>query len=490
VAAAVINVELFPCSGGMAEGFRRAGITFDVAFDISTDACDSYARNLGHRPVQMDVRDVVRLLKLGWRPGAVRLLVADPPCTPWSRAGKREGLNDERDMLRETVDIIRLLRPSCYLIGNVPGLEDSTNWHVVQDVVGGLARDGYCVRDFATLDAADYGVPQHRIRPFWFGHLAGACIRWPSPTHASADDVRRAALQPSLISSAPARLPWVTCREALAHLPREDWGKPWRRRERACNGKEHASQDGKPARVVGTTNLSDGNVLELQAPVTPPRTWHNANPASVIDEPAKTLTTKAQGGHGGGAAALVLEAQAAEKPRRRFHPSSKLDAPANVIITKAQGGPNGGAGTLKLGFVGPQSEETKPSATITSARNNSLRHPPSRADDVGNVISAQGSRHQCNTLEWPWERPSTTVCCARSAIPPPGHHPESGSILSQPGVILLSEKAAAALQAFPPDWHFAGKTKSARWQQIGMAMPPPLAEAVARAVAAQMKAPQ
>lgn len=40
----------------------------------------------------------------------------------------------------------------------------------------------------------------------------------------------------------------------------------------------------------------------------------------------------------------------------------------------------------------------------------------------------------------------------------------------------------------PPGWTFAGKTKRARWAQIGMAMPPPLAEAVARAVVAQMAA--
>jgi site-specific DNA-cytosine methylase len=32
---------------------------------------------------------------------------------------------------------------------------------------------------------------------------------------------------------------------------------------------------------------------------------------------------------------------------------------------------------------------------------------------------------------------------------------------------------------------FSGETKKARWSQIGQAMPPPLAEAVARAVVEQ-----
>ena len=136
-----MNLELFSCAGGMAEGFRRAGITFDFVFDFDPDACESYTRNLGHAPVRMDVHDLMRMVKAGWRPrGEIELLVADPPCTPWSRAGKRKGLDDERDMLAETVELVRLLRPESYLIANVPGLADETGWGAVQQTIGSLAR--------------------------------------------------------------------------------------------------------------------------------------------------------------------------------------------------------------------------------------------------------------------------------------------------------------------------------------------------------------
>jgi site-specific DNA-cytosine methylase len=78
-----MNIEIFPCSGGMSEGFRRAGIEFDMAIDYDADACESHEKNLGLRPLQMDVRDFLRLVRLGWRPAKrVRLIVADPPCTP------------------------------------------------------------------------------------------------------------------------------------------------------------------------------------------------------------------------------------------------------------------------------------------------------------------------------------------------------------------------------------------------------------------------
>jgi site-specific DNA-cytosine methylase len=66
-------------------------------------------------------------------------------------------------------------------------------------------------------------------------------------------------------------------------------------------------------------------------------------------------------------------------------------------------------------------------------------------------------------------------------VAPPGHH--ETSIRSVPNAIVLSERAAGILQGFPDGWTFAGKTKRARWAQIGMAMPPPLAEAVGRSIA-------
>lgn len=62
--------------------------------------------------------------------------------------------------------------------------------------------------------------------------------------------------------------------------------------------------------------------------------------------------------------------------------------------------------------------------------------------------------------------------------------------MSLPDAIILSELAATILQGFPESWVFSGATKKTRWSQIGQAMPPPLAEAVARSVAAQMRGKQ
>src|SRR5579864_6237107 len=130
-------LELFPCSGGLAMGLRRAGIQVDLSFDLDPDACDSYQANLGDRPIRIDARDLLRMLRAGWRPPVrVDLVIADPPCSPWPRAGSQEGRDEERDLLDVAVAFIRLLRPLAYLIANVPGLDDGPNWPVVQETIG------------------------------------------------------------------------------------------------------------------------------------------------------------------------------------------------------------------------------------------------------------------------------------------------------------------------------------------------------------------
>jgi DNA (cytosine-5)-methyltransferase 1 len=424
-----------------------------MAVDFDADACDSYERNLGHRPIQLDVRDLLRMAEASCRFGPIDLLVADPPCTPWSHAGKRLGTDDERDMLVDTVALIRALRPQAWLIANVPGLDDGPNWPIVQATIGSLARDYYCI-DFARLDAADYGVPQHRVRPFWFGHsCAHRCIDWPARTHGSPKECHNESL-PGMA----ALRPWVTCREALSHLSAEELGSPVRLRWRGCKGKQIASVPDRPARVVGTSTLSDGNVLAHPTEAVRDRraARHPGRKAraSHLDEPAGVVTCKDHGGDG----CIVFDGP--------DHRPSRADAPARTLTRNTYGD-----GALLVNERHPINRPDEPSFTVTTK---------------GDGRGAQGA---C-VVEWPWDRPATVVH-GGDRLAPPGHHEKS--FLSDnrghgPNAVKISEKAAAILQGFPEGWTFAGATKRARWAQIGMAMPPPLAEAVGRSIARVLRA--
>lgn len=379
-----LDIEIFPCAGGMGEGFRRAGVDFDMAIEIAEDHCDSYEANLHHRPFQMDARDFLKLARSGWRPGVqpIRMIVADPPCTPWSRAGKRMGESDPRDMLQVTCDLIAILRPLVYLIGNVPGLDDGPNLPITQRIIGGLSQYGYCTADIVRLDAANYGVPQHRVRPFWFGHLHGPCIQWPMPSHCDP-----AELEHPTLPGVERLLPWITCKDALGHLSMAELGRPIKLRKRNQNGAQHRSVEERPARVVGTSNLSDGNVL------------------------------------------LSSDAPRSKKGKR--------DRDRGRVAQ-------------------------------------------------GNTVRGSDGEGVNRALEWPWARPATTVL-ADERLPPPGHHDEDYAIMSTDGDgVVISELAAAILQGFPPTWKFVGSSKKKRWSQIGQAMPPPLAHAVACSVVGQI----
>jgi site-specific DNA-cytosine methylase len=445
-------IEFNGCSGGMAKGMRDAGIEFSWCFDWDADACASYEQNLGHRPIKMDIRDVLRMVQGGWSPGPLDLLVADPPCTPWSRAGKREGTADERDLLEVTCELIAILRPAAYLIGNVPGLQDSSSWATVQRVIGGLGRHGYCVADYQQLDAANYGVPQRRIRPFWFGHLAGPCLVWPAPTHG----------RPGADGALPGLglRPWVTCREALGHLPAEEMGRPVRLRWKPTDDHRPSAID-EPAKALTTNTHSDGSLLVASREATV-RVSKKHPP---IDADAQSTTLRGGGkGHAAPAAVLTFNGR---------HAPAELDAPAPTVAAKVRG-----QGSQVLRTVGavegraelPQSQRLygpdEPSPAVQA-----------REDRVG-----RGSV----TLGWPWDRPATSVP-ADPRLAPSGHHP-NGEQRSHPNAIVLSERAAAILQGFPEGWVLVGKTKKSRWSQLGQAMPPAMAAAVGRSIVRQMAA--
>ncbi|MFF7789493.1 DNA (cytosine-5-)-methyltransferase [Streptomyces sp. NPDC007991] len=58
--------------------------------------------------------------------------------------------------------------------------------------------------------------------------------------------------------------------------------------------------------------------------------------------------------------------------------------------------------------------------------------------------------------------------------------------LFRPAGPMLTVEQAAIVQGFPRDWDFQGK-KTARYRQVGNAFPPPVAEAVGRAIAAVLR---
>ena len=104
--------------------------------------------------------------------GNVTLLLAGPPCQGFSKSNVRS--RDHHNPLNlqafHVVACIQVAKPQVAIIENVPGIQTmassrDTRISVSTDIEQQLRVLGYHVGTFL-LNAADYGVPQHRVRSF------------------------------------------------------------------------------------------------------------------------------------------------------------------------------------------------------------------------------------------------------------------------------------------------------------------------------------
>ena len=102
-----------------------------------------------------------------WR-GVVDCVAAGFPCQPWSNAGKRRGLADERWIWPDIARIIREVQPGWVFLENVPGLVRGGLGAVLAD----LAALGFDA-EWDVFSAAQVGAPHRRERLFILGHARG-----------------------------------------------------------------------------------------------------------------------------------------------------------------------------------------------------------------------------------------------------------------------------------------------------------------------------
>lgn len=205
-------IDLFCGIGIGSLGFLRAGFQIAAAVDIDEEACKIYEKNLKVKPIVGDLTKLSGqeiLVQAGLKKGEVDLCVGCPPCQGFSslrRTRLKKGQRDNRkSLLKVFGDRIEELSPKVLVLENVRGLAFRKNKKFLNAFESRMTKLGYdCKR--GVLDAADYGVPQHRDRLILIGVKDGTSPELPFPTHGN----------PKLNE---AKKPWRTVRDSIYGLP-------------------------------------------------------------------------------------------------------------------------------------------------------------------------------------------------------------------------------------------------------------------------------
>ncbi len=251
-------LDLFAGCGGISLGFSAAGFTIAGAVEFDPAAAASHGRNFhGSDDAHSRARDITKTspdqlakeLKVGPTADAFDVLVGGPPCQAFARVGRpklREVdkhaeafKHDPRAQLY--IDYLRYVEafsPLAVVVENVPDVLNHGGQNIAEEIAEVLESKGYICR-YTLLNAAFYGVPQMRERMILIAYrreIADA-VTFPKPTHfidlppgyegtrsvalkfldnEIADDAHHYISAPRAAPSLP---PAITAEDALGDLP-------------------------------------------------------------------------------------------------------------------------------------------------------------------------------------------------------------------------------------------------------------------------------
>jgi DNA (cytosine-5)-methyltransferase 1 len=331
----------------------------------------------------------------------------------------------------EPARFIHACRPEWVALEQVPAVLPL--WEVYAAELTKMGYSAWCGK----LNAADYGVPQTRERAILIASRVREVWR-PEPTHY---DARRGE---QLWGT-----PWISMAEALG------WGATARpvptvtAGGTATGGADSLARGGRDA-LIAEQDAGRWALRRSRGEGMLEREGRGGRRDHPVDEPAPTITSA--GSKVGANLSWVLHTNQDQREDGTRQTVDIQRAPAPAVTAKS-----GGQWVVK------------------SFRNNNNNNACERSIDepAGTLFFGQRS----NWAAWVTERPATTVQ-GDPRLGRPGHKErDKGEAQFEQDSVRITVEEAAILQSFPPDYPWQG-TKTARFRQVGDAIPPLLAEHV------------
>lgn len=196
-------LSFFTGAGGLDLGIESAGFDIKYCVEIDPFARETISTNttwlLAPPPGDiMSISPEAIARDANISPGKLDLLCAGPPCQPFSTssywAREPRGMTDPRARtIEKLMSFCTFFLPNVILMENVPSIRREINGRQsgldyiseCVDQINKLHGTKYSLQSI-DIDAADFGVPQHRVRTFLVAHIDGQRLKL-APTHSTSE---------------------------------------------------------------------------------------------------------------------------------------------------------------------------------------------------------------------------------------------------------------------------------------------------------------
>ncbi|MFM8333783.1 MAG: DNA cytosine methyltransferase [Candidatus Methylumidiphilus sp.] len=197
-------LDLFAGCGGLSLGFYSSGFNLVAAIENDPDAARSHGLNFhgglgrhcqAHDITSTNPEDLTYELGLSSVANSIDVIIGGPPCQAFARVGRpklreidahpQAFKHDPRARLYlEYLRYVDAFQPLAVLVENVPDVLNHGGQNIAEEICDVLYSKGYICK-YTLLNAAFYGVPQMRQRMFLIAYRKeiAAEVCFPYPTH-------------------------------------------------------------------------------------------------------------------------------------------------------------------------------------------------------------------------------------------------------------------------------------------------------------------